>query len=52
MVVYRLVVGAYLVAVLYHPRDDYKDFRAEETEAKATPQVCVRVPELRSQVVR
>ena len=44
--VYRLVVGAYLVAVLYHPRADYQDFCAEETEAKATSQDCTRVPEL------
>lgn len=43
---YRLVVGAYLVAVLYHPRADYQDFCAEETETKATPQVHTRVPEL------
>ena len=46
--VYRLVVGAYLVAVLYHPRADYQDFCAEETETKATPQICARVPELRT----
>ena len=46
--VYRLVVGTYLVAVLHYPRTDYQDFCAEETEAKATPQVYVRLPELRA----
>ena len=50
MAVYRLVVGAYLVAVLYHPRADYQDFFSEKAEAKATPQVYVRLPELRAQV--
>lgn len=46
--VHRLVVGAYLVAVLHYPRADYQDFCAEETEAKATPQFYVRLPELRA----
>ena len=46
--VHRLVVGAYMVAVLHYPRADYQDFCAEETEAKATPQVYVRLPELRA----
>ena len=43
-----MVVGTNLVAVLYSPRADYQDFCAEETEAKATPQVYVRLPELRA----
>ena len=45
--VYRLVVGTYLVAVLYHSRSDCQDFCAEEAEAKATSQDYMRVPELR-----
>ena len=46
--VHRLVVGAYLVAVLHYPRADYQDFCAEEAETKATSQDCMCVPELRT----
>ena len=48
VVVHRMVVGTNLVAVLYHPRADYQDFFSEKAEAKATPQVYVRLPELRA----
>ena len=45
---YRLVVGSYLVDVLHRTRADYQDFCTEETEAKATPQDYMHVPELRA----
>lgn len=48
VVVYRLVVGSTLVDVLHNSRADHQDFCAEETEAKATSQDYMRVPELRS----
>ena len=50
--VHRLVVGSHLVDVLHHSSADHQDFCTEETETKATSQNCMRVPELRSQVVR
>ena len=48
VVVHRMVVGTNLVAVLYRPSTDYQDFYSEKAEAKATPQDCARVPELRA----